>query len=84
MNRKIFCLAVCAVLFALCPSAEAQQPKKIPRIGVLSPASLEASPLMKAFREGLHELGYVEGQNIAVEYRFTGGDPESLRSSPVN
>jgi putative tryptophan/tyrosine transport system substrate-binding protein len=79
MNRKVFCLAVCAVLFALCPSAEAQQPKKVPRIGVLSPASLEASPLMKAFRQGLHELGYVEGQNIAVEYRFTGGDPESLR-----
>ena len=34
---------------------------------------------MNAFRQGLHGLGYVEGQNIAVEYRFTGGDPESLR-----
>jgi hypothetical protein len=42
--------------------AEAQQPKKVPRIGVLSPSSPGPSPLLDAFRQGLRELGYVEGK----------------------
>jgi putative ABC transport system substrate-binding protein len=58
--------------------AEAQQPKKVPRIGVLSPSSPGPSPLLDAFRQGLRELGYVEGQNIAVEYRFAEANPEPL------
>jgi putative tryptophan/tyrosine transport system substrate-binding protein len=58
--------------------AEAQQPKKVPRIGVLSPGSPGPSPLLDAFRQGLRELGYVEGQNIAVEYRFAEANPEPL------
>ena len=61
-------LALCAMLFALCFSAEAQQPKKIPRIGVLRPG-LAAGPSYEAFRQGLRELGYVEGQNIVLEIR---------------
>jgi len=52
--------------------AEAQQAKKLYRIGYLSPsASLQASPSQEAFRQGLRKLGYVEGQNIALEWRFT-------------
>jgi len=57
--------------YALCISAEAQQPKKVPRIGYLSsgdPASESARA--EGIRLGLRELGYIEGQNIAIEYRY--------------
>jgi putative tryptophan/tyrosine transport system substrate-binding protein len=73
MSKKVFCLALCAMLFALCLSAEAQQPKKVPRIGYLSNASAANSPRLEAFRQGLHELGYVEGKNIVIEYRYAEG-----------
>ena len=58
--------------------ADAQQPKKVQRIGVLSPGSPGPSPLLDAFRQGLRELGYVEGQNIFVDYRFAKANPELL------
>ena len=63
--------ALCAVLFTLCVSAHAQQPKKVPRIGYLTgSASLSDSPSWhKAFRQGLRELGYIEGKNVAIEWR---------------
>jgi putative ABC transport system substrate-binding protein len=55
--------------------AAAQQSKKVFRVGYLSPAaSLNASPAMESFRQGLRALGYVEGQNIVIEWRFTKGD----------
>ena len=69
---------VVAMLFALCFSAEAQQPKKVRRIGVLSPGSPGPSPLLEAFRQGLRELGYVEGENIVLEYRYAEAKPERL------
>jgi ABC-type uncharacterized transport system substrate-binding protein len=51
--------------------AQAQQPTKIPRIGYLSPTSPSVSPTrIEAFRQGLRELGYVEGKNIIIEYRY--------------
>jgi putative ABC transport system substrate-binding protein len=54
--------------------AQAQQQRKIPRIGLLVPDSQSASSIRtEAFRQGLRELGYVEGQNIVVEYRFADG-----------
>ena len=74
MNRKIFCLALCALLFALGVSAQAQQPKKVPRIGYLSaqdPASESART--EAIKLALRERGYIEGQNIAIEYRYSEG-----------
>ena len=67
------------MLLALPLSARAQQPKKIPRIGVLYPGSPGPSPLLDAFRQGLRELGYVEGQNVALEYRYADAQPERLR-----
>ncbi|HWU39403.1 MAG TPA: hypothetical protein VN203_17285, partial [Candidatus Acidoferrum sp.] len=57
-------------------SAAAQQPSKVLRIGYLSPAT-DAS-LVEAFRQGLHDLGWVEGQNIAMEVRFAQGAYERL------
>ncbi len=62
------------VWFALGHSAEAQQPTKIPRIGYLGGASLSAIPeRINAFRQGLRELGYVEGKNIVIEFRWAEG-----------
>src|SRR5437773_6548694 len=67
------------MLFALCFSAQAQQPTKIPRIGVLSATSPAAnSARIEAFRQGLRELGYVEGKNIAIEWRWAEGKFDRL------
>jgi ABC-type uncharacterized transport system substrate-binding protein len=74
MNRKITVLTLCAMLFALCSSAEAQQPKKVHRIGYLvhsDPASESARD--EGIRLALRERGYIEGQNITTEYRYGEG-----------
>jgi putative ABC transport system substrate-binding protein len=74
MRNEIFLLALCALLFALCFSANAQQPKKIVRIGYLSaydPAT--ESTRAEGVRLALRELGYIERQNIAFEYRYAEG-----------
>ena len=68
------CLTLCALLFALCLSAEAQQPKKVPRIGYL--VGIELRSRSEGIRLALRELGYIEGQNIASEYRYTENKPE--------
>jgi putative ABC transport system substrate-binding protein len=74
MKTKIFGLAVSAMLFALCLPAQAQQPKKVPRIGFLSAsdATRQATP-SEGIRLALRALGYIEGQNIAFEYRYAEG-----------
>ena len=60
-------------------AAEAQQPTKIPRIGYLTGASLSAiSARIEAFRQGLRELGYVEGKNIVIEWRSAEGKLDRL------
>ena len=77
MKVKITALALGAMLFALCSSAEAQQPKKVPRIGYLSNSDpVTESARAEAIRLALRELGYVEGQNIAIEYRYAEGKPD--------
>jgi putative ABC transport system substrate-binding protein len=58
--------------------AEAQQPARVPRLGILYPRTLP-DPSIEAFRQGLRELGYIEGQNIAIEYRSAEGKAERLR-----
>ena len=65
---------ICAMLLALCSAAEAQPTKKVPRIGYLSALEpARESARSKAIRLGLRELGYIEGQNIAIEYRYAEG-----------
>ena len=72
-------ILVALIVFALSTSAEAQQPKKIPRIGfLLAPARSTVSEPLDAFRQGLRELGYVEGQNIVIEYRYAEGNLDRL------
>ena len=67
------------VLVVAGAAAQAQQPKKIPRIGFLGGSSASAySGFIDAFRKGLRELGYVEGQNIAIEYRYGDGKRDRL------
>jgi putative tryptophan/tyrosine transport system substrate-binding protein len=75
MRRKFFCLTLGAMVFALCFPAEAQQTKRVPRIGYLS-AGTVAMSYTEAFRQGLRDLGYIEGKNIVVEYRSAEGKPE--------
>ena len=72
MKRKIIVLALCAVLSSLGLSAEAQQSVTVPRIGFQSAGSREAA-VRKEFVRGLRDLGYVEGQNILIEWRFAEG-----------
>jgi putative ABC transport system substrate-binding protein len=73
-KRKVTFLALCAMLFALCFSAEAQQPKKVARIGYLSSGNPTIeSTRAEAIRLALRERGYIEGQNIAIEYRYSEG-----------
>jgi putative ABC transport system substrate-binding protein len=70
MRKKKFALTLGAMLFALSAMADAQQPKKVPRIGYLNattPSSMAAR--IEAFRRGLRELGYIEGKNIVIEWR---------------
>ena len=63
-----------ALLIALSFSAEAQQSKKVPRIGYLFANFPTTSPARRgAFRQGLRDLGYVEGKNIVIEYRYAEG-----------
>jgi putative ABC transport system substrate-binding protein len=75
MNKAILWLVAIFFVGAIA-IADAQQPKKIPRIGVLLPWSPDSGvslSFLKAFQEGLNELGYVEGQNLSIEYRYAEG-----------
>ena len=67
------------MLYALCSSVWAQQPAKVPRIGFLITSSPSAiAPRIEAFRQGLRELGYVEGKNIVIERRYAEGKVDRL------
>jgi putative ABC transport system substrate-binding protein len=76
-SKKLAALALVALLFVFCLPAGAQQPKKVPRIGYLSNVdpALE-SARSEGIRLALRELGYIEGQNIAIEYRYAEGKPD--------
>lgn len=74
MKTILVGLTLCTLLFALSFPAEAQQPAGIHRIGILSPSSRSfLSTRIEAFRQRLRQLGYVEGKNIAFEYRYAEG-----------
>ena len=73
MKAKILVYALPALILATIHLAEAQQPKKIPRIGYLT--GVGSAP-NEAFLQGLRDLGYVEGKNILIEFRTTGGKSE--------
>ena len=71
MKRKITVLTLCVMLFALCLPVAAQQTSKVPRIGYLDTSTASGSAvLLEAFRQELSKLGWIEGKNITIEYRF--------------
>jgi len=76
-TRLVTTIAVVALGAILAPAA-AQQAAKIPRVGFLYPGSIRSSPMFDAFRRGLAELGYVEGQNIIIEPRSAEGQYERI------
>jgi len=74
MRRKILSVVLTILFLAAVNPAEAQQPKKVPRIGYLSNTDRAGeSTRSEAIRRALRELGYIEGQNIAIEYRYAEG-----------
>jgi putative ABC transport system substrate-binding protein len=80
MDRRTFVSGV-SVSFLVAPHAvEAQRPKKIPRIGVLGTTPPAAAVGLQALRKGLQELGYVEGRDVRVEYRWPQGERDSFPS----
>src|SRR6266446_5116382 len=79
MNTKIVMILLGALIMASVHLAIAQEPKKIPQIGYQSGGSSSAAaPRIDAFRQGLRELGYTEGQNIGFEYRYAEGNLDRI------
>ncbi len=77
MTKKIILLALCSMLLAPCAAVEAQQPGKIFRIAFLDASTESGSAvLVEPFRKELNKLGWIEGKNITIEYRFAEGQPE--------
>ena len=77
MRRRKFIALVGGAVVAV-PIARAQQLARIPRLGVLLYSTPQADPQIKFVLQGLRDLGYLEGRNIAIEYRFAEGKPERL------
>ena len=84
MRGQSLWVAVGATLLVLSVSACAQQPKKVARVGYMAAVSASAdAPRLEAFRQGLRDLGYIEGQNIVIDYRHEArGLSHFLRSRP--
>ena len=81
MKIKITFLSFCAMLFALCLSANAQQTGKVFRIGFLDTSTASGTAvLLDVFRQELNKLGWIEGKNFTIEYRFA---EQKLEDTPV-
>ena len=79
MSKTLLGMTLATLILACADLAHAQQPTKIPLIGRLSASSPSSiSARTEAFRQSLHELGYVEGKNIVIEYRYAEGKPDRL------
>jgi putative ABC transport system substrate-binding protein len=83
-RRPVLTVILAIGLVGVWPAADAQQAVKIPRIGWLSIASRtpEVAHPLEAFSQGLRDLGYVEGQNVGIEYRFADGKLERQGVDP--
>jgi putative ABC transport system substrate-binding protein len=79
MKKRIFCIALSALLLALTIPAAAQQPTKVRRIGFLDRSTASGSVLLLVvFRQELSKLGWVEGKNVSIAYRFAEGKTDRL------
>jgi putative tryptophan/tyrosine transport system substrate-binding protein len=77
-NRRALLTGMLAAALAAPPAAKAQPAGKAPRIGFLGPPPGTGGQLVQSFQEGLRDLGYIEGKNITIEYRWTDVDPRQL------
>src|SRR5215813_3006403 len=81
MHTKIIICLVAAALLSNASFVEAQQPKKVPRIGYVSGSGpVTSDPRFDALRQGLRDLGYIEGKNILIEYRYAEGRQDPIPS----
>jgi putative tryptophan/tyrosine transport system substrate-binding protein len=78
MGRREFITLLGCTAAAWPLAARAQQTAKIPRVGILSPAGSEAAATLAAFRKGMRDLGYVEGQTIVLDFRLAKGNLDAL------
>jgi putative ABC transport system substrate-binding protein len=79
MSARILVLSCLLITVLLITGLEAQQPAKVPRIGFLAAVSHSANSVrFEAFRQGMRELGHVEGKNIVIEWRYADGKPDRL------
>lgn len=85
VSESVFWIAFCAAFFGLCVSADAQQPQRTVRVGFLAPVfpCSGSVPSLESFRQGLRELGYVEGRNVAIECRSADGDSQRLAALAI-
>jgi putative ABC transport system substrate-binding protein len=77
MKRRVF-ITLLGAAAAWPLAARAQQPAKVPRVGILSPAASETTATLAAFREGVRDLGYIEGKTIALDFRLSKGNMDAL------
>jgi putative tryptophan/tyrosine transport system substrate-binding protein len=80
-RREVIAILGSAAAWSSAPwptAVRAQQPEKVYRIGVLTPAPSDQTPIFSAFRQGLRELGYIEGLNTRIEFRSARGDSSLL------
>src|SRR5213593_4273594 len=79
MTKKIIFIALCSLLLAPCSAVDAQQTGKVARIGFLDDSTASSIAVRsEAFRQELSKLGWIEGKNVAIEYRFAEGTLERL------
>jgi len=78
MRRRDFLTLLGSTAAAWPKAGRAQEPGRMPRLGVLLYSTPQADREIESFRRGLHELGYTEGRNIAIDYRYAEGRPERL------
>ena len=78
MAIKTAVVFLVGLVFGFVYISEAQQPKKVPRIGYVSSGDPSTEPRLAAFRRGLRDLGYIEGKNILIEYRYAEGKPDEV------
>src|SRR5215510_7336271 len=73
MKKQITVLTLCAMLLVLSVSVQAQQQKKVPRVGFLLNNPSPEQGRQGIFRQALRDLGWIEGENIVIEYRYAEG-----------
>src|SRR5215510_9650913 len=79
VNKRVLVSFVAILILAVVQTVGAQQPKKVPRIGYVTVASRSTIlARIDAFQQGMSDLGYVEGKNILIEWRFGDGKPDRL------